>query len=94
MLLKTAIDTLVVRLSTNDRKAKRDPAKKNNTHTGKKIRAVYSKAYTDKQDNRVICLFYFAQSNRNLECLTFKKATEADSISVSSGLCKHKDRVL
>lgn len=31
MLLKTAIDTLVVKLSTNDRKAKRDPAKKN-TH--------------------------------------------------------------
>lgn len=31
MLLKTAIDTLVVKLSTNDRKAKRDPATKKKT---------------------------------------------------------------
>lgn len=36
MLLKTAIDTLVVKLSTNDRKAKRDPAKKKTKHTHRK----------------------------------------------------------
>lgn len=32
-LLKTAIDVLVAKLSTKDRKAKRDPVGKNNTRT-------------------------------------------------------------
>lgn len=79
-LLKTAIDVLVVRLSTKDRKAKSDPVGKEQntcTHTGKKISLLTHKQDPLRTTKLVLKGSHFVLSEQNFKstCLlsTFER---------------------